>query len=415
MRILMATTYIYEKQWPEFTRNKTGFGMMVRDIYQSISEDEEVYLISHVLTIGHEKSVLKHTISDVLRSAKLSDWIQGILWACKFNQPIKGRIQYFYYCLNKGYVRKVIKNLKPDVVHIHGLGQSTKTYMEVCEELHVPYVVTLHGLIGLNDTVTATNCDKTYEKLFLIKADQEDIPVTVISTGMKKRIEANYLHHEAKNISVVTNGIRLNPNKFRQDKRIEDDLYRQILSCKKEEKKIIYYVGNISKNKNQIQLVRVMKLVLAVNPDVIAVLFGQECDGGFTKGLIHKEQLENNIIIAGFCKEMYKFWPLADLNVLLSLCEGFGLSIIEGYNFGIPSVIIKDFDAVEDIYSKDAMMLCGNRNDDVIANVLLKALTVQWNKDAIVNLSKKYDLRNIAERYNECYRRCLEKRKDYGM
>ena len=47
------------------------------------------------------------------------------------------------------------------------------------------------------------------EKDFLIEADQKGLPVTVISSGMKKRTEENYLHHAADNIMEICNGTRI--------------------------------------------------------------------------------------------------------------------------------------------------------------------------------------------------------------
>jgi glycosyltransferase involved in cell wall biosynthesis len=398
----MATTYIYEEQWPEFTRNKTGFGMMVREVYQSISEEEEVYLISHVLTAGHEKSVLKHTISDVLLSAKLSDWRQGILWACKFNQPIKGRIQYFYYCLNKGFVRKTIKTMKPDIVHIHGLSQSTKTYMEVCEELHVPYVVTLHGLIGLNDTVTATSWDKIYENLFLLKADQEDIPVTVISTGMKKRIEDNYLHHEAKNISVITNGTKIPFNSIQSNGKLNlRDKFGLPKDCK-----IGVVIGSICERKNQMQVIEaIATLPEKTKNRCVIFLCGTDCMNGKIQKHIEMYQLQKNVIVLGFLSReiLSQVLDQADFNIVASKDEGFGVSIIEAYSHGLPTVTFKDLDAIMDLFDEKTMVLASERSSKSLASSIERLLESSWDEEYIKDFSTQFSLEKMAEKYESEY------------
>ncbi len=66
MKVLIATTYIFNHQWPEFTRNCTGFGLMVNDIFESISKETDIYLISQVITKGHGK-VIRHTWGDVVK------------------------------------------------------------------------------------------------------------------------------------------------------------------------------------------------------------------------------------------------------------------------------------------------------------------------------------------------------------
>lgn len=110
--------------------------------------------------------------------------------------------------MDGGYVRKQIQKEKPDIVHIHGIGTITESYIRICEEMKVRYTVTLHGLIGLNDSVSAPAYEKQIERDFLIKAEKNNIPVSVISSGMKARIEEKYLGKKANNITVITNGTK---------------------------------------------------------------------------------------------------------------------------------------------------------------------------------------------------------------
>ena len=120
MKVLIATSYIYNKDWPEFTRNRTGFGMMVNDIFESVSKKVESYLLSLVITEGHG-NVLKHTWLDVFKCAKLSDWVNGFRYFFGYRQSFFNRAKYFYYALNAGTLRQTIKSIKPEVVHIHGI------------------------------------------------------------------------------------------------------------------------------------------------------------------------------------------------------------------------------------------------------------------------------------------------------
>ena len=99
---------------------------------------------------------------------------------------------------------------KPDIVHIHGIGTITESYIRICEEMKVRYTVTLHGLIGLNDSVSAPVYEKQIERDFFNKSRKNNIPISVISSGMKARIEENYLGKKANNITVITNGTEKN-------------------------------------------------------------------------------------------------------------------------------------------------------------------------------------------------------------
>ena len=107
MKILFATSYIYNKELPEFTKNRTGFGMMVNDIFESVSKRAESYLLTQVITNGHE-NVLKHSCLDVLKCARLSDWVNGVRYFWGFKQSFFNRVKYFYYALNAGTDRKSV-------------------------------------------------------------------------------------------------------------------------------------------------------------------------------------------------------------------------------------------------------------------------------------------------------------------
>lgn len=402
MKVLIATTYIYKKEWPEFTRNRTGFGIMVNDIFESISEEAETYLASQVITEGHG-NILKHTWGDVFGNAGLRDWGKGFKYFFGYPQGIKGRIKYFYYGLNAGSIRKTIRMINPDVVHIQGIGVQIKPYIDVCEEEGLPYIVTLHGLIGLDDTVRATSWDKQMEKDFLLEADKKCIPVTVISTGMKRRIEENYLGHEAKNITVVCNGTRIPYDE--KMIRLESLDLRKEFDLKQDEK-IIVTIGSVCERKNQIQIVR----ALAKVKTPCRVFFcGADTTNGEVQKAINETGLTGRIHLLGFLprEKVDQILDQADLNVVASKDEGFGLSIIEAYSHGIPTVTFADLDAVPDLFSEQAMVKVMERNDTALTAGIEEGLERDWDRTWIKEYAKSFSLQKIAEQYKSEYRQIL--------
>lgn len=402
MKILLATTYIYDKRWIEFTKNKTGFGMMVNDIFQSIAEKEDIFLLSHVITGGRGERILKHTIGDVILTSTPKDWVQGGAWFLKYKQSFKGRVRYFYYCLNKGYVRNTIKRIKPDVIHIHGLNQATKTYMEVCDELNVPYIVTLHGLIGLNDTVSAASWDKEFEREFLLKSENESIPVTVISTGMKNRIEENYLHHKAENIVVITNGTDIPHESVCTDG--EWNLRRKynLPSASK----IGLVVGSICERKNQVQIIDAMAELPTDIREKCAIFFcGRDYMNGQIQKKIERYQLQNNIFVLGFLSRniLSQLLDQADFNLVASKDEGFGLSIIEAFSHGLPTVTFNDIDAVMDLFNERAMVLAHDRSTKSLALAIHRVLEQSWDAAYIKEFAVRFSLWDMADKYVKEY------------
>lgn len=403
MKVLIATTYIYRKEWPEFTRNRTGFGIMVNDIFESVSEETDTYFISPVITEGHGR-VLKHTWGDVLGSARLKDWGRGFKYFFEYPQGLKGRIKYFYYALNSGSIRKTIRKIKPDVVHIHGIGAQIKPFIEVCEEEKVPYIVTLHGLIGLDDTVQAATWDKQMEKDFLIEADRIGIPVTVISTGMKRRIEKNYLGHDAKNITVVCNGTRIPYD--------EKLIALDVIDLRKQygltDEKIIVAIGTVCERKNQIQIVRAMKMI---KMPCHLFLCGGDATNGEIQKAIDEAGLNEKVHLLGFLphEKVEQVLEQADLNVVASKDEGFGLSIIEAYSHGVPTVIYADLDAVSDLFDDRAMIGVEGRKDAELVIGIEKGLTRRWDRLWIKEYAKNFSLEKLANQYKIEYAKILSR------
>ncbi len=404
MKVLIATSYLYNANWPEFTRNKTGFGIMLNGIVHSISEYTDVQFISFVITPGRGGLITKHNWSNVIKDLQWKDIVKGIKSSFQYSQSIGRRIRSIYYNVNKGFVRKIIKEFQPDIVHIHGIGYRFLPYIEVCEELSVPYIVTLHGLIGWDDSVSAPQRDKEFEKEFLIRADKESIPVTVISTGMKKRIEEYYLYHEANNIYVVCNGTRI-PYKeemVNQSTTEVIDLRKQFHMQPKE--KIVVAIGSVYENKNQIQIVRALATG-AIHIPCKVFICGMVSPNSLVQQEIDKNGLQDTIHLLGFVPQhlIANILEQADLNIIASKNEGFGLSIIEAYAHGVPTVTFSDLDAVPDLYNPDTMIKVDSREDIALAGAVEEALKRNWDSELIKNYAKQFSLDHMAKEYVKVY------------
>lgn len=395
MKVIVAAPYIYKKDWPEFTKNRTGLGIMVNDVFESISEYVDAYLISLVITKGHG-NVLKHTWFDVLIHAKLKDWIKGFKYFLGYKQSLFNRIKYFYYALNSGFIRKSVRRLKPDVVHIHGIGMHTKPFIDVCEEENVPYIVTLHGLIGFDESVRAPLWDKDMERAFLIVAEKRNIPVTVISSGMKRKIEEKYLHHEAKNITVICNGTRIS-NEEKTVALNDVDLRKEY--CLTNEK-IVVAIGSICERKNQMQIVRALATGTVLTPCHL-FLCGVDMTNGNVQKVIEEMGLSNRIHLLGFLskEKIHQILSQADLNVVASKDEGFGLSIIEAAAHGVPTVTFSDLDAIPDLYDKKSMICVVSRDDSALAKGIENGLTMVWDRKWLQKYVKKFSIEVMSEKY----------------
>jgi hypothetical protein len=114
-------------------------------------------------------TIVKHRWLDIIRYVRLKDVIVGASEAMKYKGSFIFRLKLFYYYLDSGYVRKCLKSINPDIVHIHGLAESSSAYIRVCNSVGVKYIVSLHGLIGISDCINTNQYNKEYEASFLWK------------------------------------------------------------------------------------------------------------------------------------------------------------------------------------------------------------------------------------------------------
>ena len=434
MKVMIIAPYIYDDNIIEFTKNKTGFGIMVQNIVSSVAELENVVLLTRVITKGkNEKNfkILSHTWGQFFSNAKLKDWLIGIKAFFANGVTVKDKARHVFYEVDGGYVRKQIQKEKPDIVHIHGIGTITESYIRICEEMKVRYTVTLHGLIGLNDSVSAPAYEKQIERDFLIKAEKNNIQISVISSGMKARIEEKYLGKKANNITVITNGTKksdendtkfireegtLTQEKFQEyysDCLKQNDLYPKLSDTyaylqysKKNGKKILFFVGNITKNKNQMQAVEILKNT-KVFENILLVLWGREVDNGEVRKKIAEYQLHKNVILGGFNDRMDIFWKFCDVNLFLSLNDGFGLPIVEGYMHGVPCVTFEDLDATQDLYYPEAMLKVKDRSNESVTDTLKIALDKNWKYEEIIEIGNMFSIDIMSEKYVNWYKEVM--------
>ena len=434
MKVMIIAPYIYDDNIIEFTKNKTGFGIMVQNIVSSVAELENVILLTRVITKGkNEKNfkILSHTWGQFFSNAKLKDWLIGIKAFFANGVTVKDKARHVFYEVDGGYVRRQIQKEKPDIVHIHGIGTITESYIRICEEMKVRYTVTLHGLIGLNDSVSAPAYEKQIERDFLIKAEKNNIPISVISSGMKARIEEKYLGKKANNITVITNGTKksdendtkfireegtLTQEKFQEyysDCLKQNDLYPKLSDTyaylqysKKNGKKILFFVGNITKNKNQMQAVEILKNT-KVFENILLVLWGREVDNGEVRKKIAEYQLHKNVILGGFNDRMDIFWKFCDVNLFLSLNDGFGLPIVEGYMHGVPCVTFEDLDATQDLYYPEAMLKVKDRSNESVTDTLKIALDKNWKYEEIIEIGNMFSIDIMSEKYVNWYKEVM--------
>ena len=410
MHILIITPYVTITGRPEFERNKTGFGYMVHDIAKSVGMTECVDVLA---TDSRGKGITMEGVHYIKRSIGLMARnifgcvkpriIFSLLERYPLNRAAKMRL--WYYWMMTGYLARLLKMTKYDIVHIHGCTFADEFWMAVCREQNVKYIITLHGLNSFCDNIKIGISGKQYERDFLRRVVDDEFPITVISSGMKRLIEKAYGAEDIKNITVVSNSFSFASIESSKSIRKRYGIPR--------DGKVLLYVGNISMNKNQSQMVEAYCLLPNELRSNTWVLFcGRPSESGaFERHINSLPQAINGgrIVLCGSVEkaEMVNYYREADGVVLLSHSEGFGLSLIEGMHFGLPCVMFKDMDAYEDIYNEKAVVAIDTRDNEAVTEALIRLLVKQWNRDDIKEYSKLFNSQTMGQNYLKTFYQCI--------
>lgn len=400
MKVLHLAQYIYSDAYPEFQRSKTGLGIMVADICCALSKKDEVYLFTHAITRGHkdEYVILKHSWGDILANLHIKDVIRGARDAFGVKTSVGMKFHLFYYAINCGALRKIIRTVQPEMVHVHEYTPSMKNFILLCDELHIPYIVTCHGLLY------EKKCDeyiKNCEKQMMQKCQIEDVNITTISSSIKKKLIEQYNLTKHENLHVILNGTECN-----EISTIESDKIALVDELISRGKKILLCVGQLSERKNQEQVVRAVNL-LEEKSDIAVVFVGNDTLDGKIQKMVIEQGLEDICIYVGFVNrnELGNFYLKANATIVASIEEGFGLPMIESFSYGRPVLTFSDLDAIADIYSEKAMILVEDRKDQSLAKGIVDIMRKEWDIHAIKKHAQNFSLECMAQKYHELYRR----------
>ena len=403
MKVLFIANSVYIPD--EKRKTVTGYDYIVSEIAQKLSEkcNIDLYLLrpyQHCCKVN-AVSILGHSYKDLIKYIKFRDIPTYFRIAFKDKTDVKSRIRNVFYYLTMRDIERLIRENKYDIVHIHGVEFMDVVASIAAAKCKIPFLFTLHGLLSYGDVPNISQIDKDSEQAVLNLVRDNNFVITTVSTGTKK-IPCVDKKISLDKVVVVNNAVKIADVSEVSDWKTK---YPQL-----GEKKVFLSVGSVCQRKNQIQLLRAYNLL----PDIIksksmVFLAGQDLSGGVVEEYVEKHNLKNDVVLCGFLtkKELAGLYQIAHYNALLSISEGFGLSMIEAAKYGIPTLTFSDLDAAKDVYSPDSMLLLDNRSDETVADGLIKMMTKEWNKDTIIKSVDRFN-EDIYFQYWEVYRQIIK-------
>ncbi|MEM3673144.1 MAG: glycosyltransferase family 4 protein [Candidatus Bathyarchaeia archaeon] len=309
-------------------------------------------------------------------------------------------------------ILKSLPHLKADVVHVHGyrcLSSCIALYLAHFEG--VPVVFTPHGIYpprSLTNAFLKTFFDLTLGR-FMLNFSDKIIALTEHNKKLLLRIGAS-----KDKISVVPNGVNLEDfaNIGRKDK-------QKVIEELNANGPMLLYVGRIDWNKRIEKVVEAMPLILKKFSSAKFVIVGPDYANYANKLRQFGEKLgvEHALIIKGSVprKKLLALYSIADVFLMPSSYEGFGISLLEAMGSKIP-VIASPGGGPSDIltHGVNAWLLKEASAIEIFKAVNLILTDKKMRENIVQNafelVEKRYTWENVVDKLELVYKQAIENR-----
>ena len=292
------------------------------------------------------------------------------------------------------YVEKYLKKHQPDIVHAHD-WLTYEAGVNAKKNHDIPLIAHVHATEFDRAGMQVGNPlihEIEYEGLMM--ADR----IIAVSEATKRIIHDKYRIPLSK-IDVVYNS--LDENYHKSDYHFDDKTYRYIESLKQDGHTIVSTVGRFTIQKGLPNMMRAAALAISKNPKLIFIFAG---DGEERNQLIEMSAdlgIAKNVIFTGFIrgKRLRDIYSLADIFVMSSISEPFGLTALEAAHHGDVLILTNQSGVSEIIWSalkydfwdkqKLADEILAVANSQALRNTLSENVMNEYNKISWNKVAKK--------------------------
>lgn len=296
----------------------------------------------------------------------------------------------------------VVNNNDIDILHVHyAIPHAAAAYMAkqilAKQGKKLPVITTLHGT-----DITLVGRDKTYSPVVTFSMEESDV-LTAVSNNLKEETYRNFTIE--KPIEVIYNFVDV--KRFNKK---PVDAFKKLIAPNNE--KIIVHASNFRKVKRVMDVVQTFLLVNKKIPSRLLLLGdGPERPEieAFTRGCEDCAEIK----FLGKQEQMEDILPIADLFMLTSEYESFGLAALEAMAAEVP-VISTNAGGLPEI---NVDGYCGymsevgdvkSMSENAIKILSDETVHRRFKANALAQ-ANKFDIANIVPLYEQLYTRVLNK------
>ncbi|MEO6406547.1 MAG: N-acetyl-alpha-D-glucosaminyl L-malate synthase BshA [Ferruginibacter sp.] len=294
----------------------------------------------------------------------------------------------------------VINNNDVELLHVHyAIPHASAAYMAkqilAKQGKRIPVITTLHGT-----DITLVGRDKTYSPVVTFSMEESDV-LTAVSDNLKEETYKNFTID--KPIEVIHNFVDV--KRFHKK---PVDAFKKLIAP--EGQKIIVHASNFRKVKRVDDVVKTFLLLTKKIPSKL-LLIGDGPERPYIESLARNCEDHAEIKFLGKQEQMEEILPIADLFLLPSEYESFGLAALEAMAAEVP-VISTNVGGLPEINISGYSGYMSDVGDveDMSRNAIKILETEEthnlFRKNALAQ-AKKFDIQNIVPLYEKLYMRVI--------
>ena len=295
----------------------------------------------------------------------------------------------------------VIKNHHLDLLHVHyAIPHASAAYLAkqilAKEGIQIPFITTLHGT-----DITLVGRDKTYAPVVTFSINESDA-ITAVSHNLR---EETFKHFKIdKEIDVIMNFVDV-----ARFNRKPIDAFRKAIAPAGE--RILLHASNFRKIKRVPDVVRIFATVRSKIPCKL-LFVGDGPERSTAEDLSRELGVSDDVLFVGKQEQMEDILAIADVFLLTSEYESFGLAALEAMAAKVP-VVSTDAGGLAEINIHGETGFLSKVGDvDLMSEQVMQLLQSESTlKSFRANAYKqacKFDIHHIVPQYEKLYSRFVK-------
>jgi L-malate glycosyltransferase len=296
----------------------------------------------------------------------------------------------------------VIKNNNIDVLHVHyAIPHAAAAYMAKQilkkEGIHIPFITTLHGT-----DITLVGKDKTYAPVVTFSINESDV-ITAVSQNLK---DETYKYFQInKDIEVIHNFVDV-----KRFSKKPIDAFRKVIAPNNE--KILLHASNFRKVKRVEDVLQIFANVRKQMPCKL-LMVGDGPERPMAEEKCREYGYCDDVRFVGKQEQMEEILPIADVFLLTSDYESFGLAALEAMA-GSVAVISTNAGGLPEINIHGKTGFMADVGDTATMSkhcfeLLQDEEMLQKFKQNAFEQAQSFDISNIVPVYEELYNKVINK------